>query len=188
MTPREAKINLRAEIATRLKSCTPAALEMGSAAVCQRLESLNLNGLIMAYLPMQDEVDLKPFLQNRLGIGVAVPIVDWNARTMHAARLKGFESPHIVKGRHGVHSPAEDQPVEAEEIDAILIPGVAFDRQGHRLGRGGGFYDRFLEQIPSQCLTIGIGFEEQLVEAVPIEEWDRQLDLVVAPQGIFKKS
>ena len=188
MTPRESKIQLRTLVSSRLKACASADLETASAQICHRLEMMALSGFIMAYLPIPDEPDLTPFLQTRLATGVAVPVVDWSSNTMHPGLLKGLEPPHVIAGRHGVRSPAENHPVPLEKIDAVLVPGVAFDHDAHRLGRGGGFYDRFLDKLPPRCVTIGIGFDEQLVEAVPTEQWDKQLDHVVTPQGLFHKS
>ena len=187
MNPRESKSHLRTTIARTLKACHVADRRTASTEVCDALTSLSLNGLIMGYLPLPDELDVTPYLQTRLELGLAVPVVDWTAGTMHAGRLSGLSGPHVVAGRHGVCSPAVDDPVPAAQLDAVLVPGVAFDRTCRRLGRGGGFYDRFLNLLPSHCLTIGIGFDEQLVESVPTEAWDRQLHLVVTPQGVFNK-
>ena len=135
MNLRESKTRLRLEIASRLKTCSEIDRRNASAQVCSRLESLSLNGMIMAYLPIQDELDLSPYLQTRLTSGAAVPVVDWNSKTMHAGRLVGLEPPDVVVGKHGVRSPAENHPVPVEELQAILVPGVAFDANCNRLGR-----------------------------------------------------
>ena len=66
-----------------------------------------------------------------------------------------------------------------ESLAAVLVPGLAFSRDGHRIGYGGGFSDRFLATLPAETLTIGIAFDEQLVERVPIDPWDVPLTHVV---------
>lgn len=76
-----------------------------------------------------------------------------------------------------------EQHPDAEEIDVVIVPGLAFTRAGHRLGQGGGWYDRFLTRIRPDCATIGVAFEPQLVDALPIEPHDVQLDCVVTDAG-----
>ncbi len=67
--------------------------------------------------------------------------------------------------------PSQCQEVSKEEVDIVLVPALGFDKTGHRLGFGKGYYDRFLASIPN-CPTIGIGFKEQEVEKLPVEETD----------------
>jgi 5-formyltetrahydrofolate cyclo-ligase len=70
--------------------------------------------------------------------------------------------------------------VAPEEIDLILIPGLAFTRKGERLGRGGGYYDRFLARVGLRAVKLGICFKEQLLEELPIESHDARVDRVLA--------
>lgn len=77
--------------------------------------------------------------------------------------------------------PEQDPPPES--IDVVIVPGTAFTAAGDRLGQGGGWYDRFLEGIRSDCVTIGVGFEPQLVDALPTEAHDVRLDQVVTDAG-----
>ena len=74
------------------------------------------------------------------------------------------------------------------EIDLILVPGLAFTRDGHRLGRGGGFYDRFLAQLPERTVKLGVCFDLQMVEALPAEAHDRRVDAVVTESGLIRAS
>lgn len=71
-----------------------------------------------------------------------------------------------------------------ESFDLILVPGIAFGQNGERLGRGKGFYDRFLES--SKALKIGICFEEQIIENVPTEKWDINMDYIITNQRLIK--
>jgi 5-formyltetrahydrofolate cyclo-ligase len=73
-------------------------------------------------------------------------------------------------------------------IDLILVPGLAFTRDGQRLGRGGGFYDRFLAQLPARTLKIGVCFDLQLVESIPVEAHDRPVNAVVTESGFVNSS
>jgi 5-formyltetrahydrofolate cyclo-ligase len=74
--------------------------------------------------------------------------------------------------------------VPPEEIRSILVPGLAFTRQGHRLGRGGGFYDRYLALLPAATLKVGVCFAVQLVEALPCEPHDQLMDIVATEEGL----
>jgi 5-formyltetrahydrofolate cyclo-ligase len=79
----------------------------------------------------------------------------------------------------------EDDP-SPDEPDVIVVPGVAFTADGHRLGQGGGWYDRFLARVRDECVTIGVGFAPQLVERLPVEPHDVALDVVVTDMGVWR--
>ncbi len=79
----------------------------------------------------------------------------------------------------------EDEPApDPRVVDVVVVPGLAFTASGERLGQGGGWYDRFLPRVRPGCVTIGVGFEPQLVEAVPVEPHDVRLDVVITDAGI----
>lgn len=72
-----------------------------------------------------------------------------------------------------------------EKIDLVLVPGLAFDRFGGRLGRGKGFYDRFFQKLPQKTVLVGLAFDEQLVERVPVEPHDRKMDFLLTPENVL---
>ena len=72
-----------------------------------------------------------------------------------------------------------------DEIDFAVIPCVSCDREGHRLGQGGGFYDRFLPYLSAESMTIGIAFDEQIVDEVPREATDCRVDYIVTPTRVI---
>lgn len=78
--------------------------------------------------------------------------------------------------------PEDDPPVSPNLIDVVIVPGTAFTRAGDRLGQGGGWYDRFLARIRDDCVSIGVGFAPQLIDQLPVEPHDVQLDLVVTDE------
>ena len=82
---------------------------------------------------------------------------------------------------HGktVHLPEDEPPPDPLTIDVVIVPGTAFTRDGHRLGQGGGWYDRFLLSVRADCVTIGVGYSVQLVDELPTEPHDVVLDHVV---------
>jgi 5-formyltetrahydrofolate cyclo-ligase len=118
-----------------------------------------------------------------------VRIHDWKTGKMeaHVARreLPGMWEDIPLKNGIKIFQPFASQPVcKAEEIAVVLVPGLAFTRDGVRLGRGMGFYDRFLSRYP-HALRLGIAFEEQMAMALPTDAWDLPLDAVLTDNGAY---
>jgi len=90
----------------------------------------------------------------------------------------------LVPGRFGILEPAEDAPEPPDGWDLFLVPGVAFDRNGARLGRGGGYYDRFLSRH-NDVFRAGVCFDEQLVPSVPCAVHDLHLHALITPSAIL---
>ena len=116
-----------------------------------------------------------------------VRIHDWKQGKMeaHVARreLPGMWEDIELKDGNRIFQPILSQPIcKAEEIAVILVPGLAFTCEGARLGRGVGFYDRFLSRFP-QALRLGIGFEEQMAMRLPTDPWDIPLDALLTDGG-----
>jgi 5-formyltetrahydrofolate cyclo-ligase len=93
----------------------------------------------------------------------------------------------LVPGPFGLAQPSEHAPhVPHDRIDAVVIPGVAFDEQGTRLGYGGGYYDRLLPMMRPECMRIGVAFDEQVLAHIPAEEHDAFVDVLVTPTRIIR--
>ncbi|HEX9823596.1 MAG TPA: 5-formyltetrahydrofolate cyclo-ligase [Actinomycetota bacterium] len=92
----------------------------------------------------------------------------------------------LLPTTYGPHEPARQEPVPAEEVEVAIAPGLAFDASGHRLGYGGGHYDRYLRRMRPEAPRIGIGFAFQVVERVPAVAHDERLDLVVTEEGALR--
>jgi 5-formyltetrahydrofolate cyclo-ligase len=93
--------------------------------------------------------------------------------------VESFGPDDLAAGPRGVREPRRRRPVEAADLDVVVVPGVAFDGAGARLGRGAGFYDRFLHALPARVWRVGVAFDLQILERVPTEGHDARLDLVV---------
>lgn len=141
--------------------------------------------VILAYLPLADEVDLRPSMQRWMDEGrqVCVPIVDWETSTMGCGGLVSLAEEDLKADRHGLRVPRVPQPVSCEAIDVIVVPGVAFDATGGRLGRGGGYYDRFLAEVAA--VAIGVALSGHLVDQVPREDHDRLVSAVATADGLL---
>jgi len=139
----------------------------------------------MVYLPMRGEVDLVAWVAARLAAGgsLALPCTDWARRELRPARLASLDD--VVLGRHGVPEVRLERRHELaiEHVDGVLVPGVAFDRRGYRLGYGGGFYDRLLPRLRTDCRVVGVAFAGQVVDALPAEAHDQRVAALVTEQG-----
>ncbi|MDO4558116.1 MAG: 5-formyltetrahydrofolate cyclo-ligase, partial [Planctomycetia bacterium] len=97
----------------------------------------------------------------------------------------------LIRGRFGVPEPREElrktpgKRIGPEEVDMYLIPGVAFDLSGRRLGWGGGFFDRFLSPGVGTALRVGVAYGEQIVEEIPYEEHDCGVELLITPERMI---
>ena len=101
---------------------------------------------------------------------------------MFASRLRGMD--RLRTGRYGVREPERDEPAPRGAIQLIVIPGLAFDRQGGRMGYGAGYYDRFLRHRAAR--RGGVCFEAQLVERVPRGAHDVRMEILVTERGVYR--
>ncbi len=145
---------------------------------------------IMAYLATRAEPDLDPWLDSPGDGQFCVPRMDWDARTMEPVAFEAAES-RIEVRRHGIREPVAGERIALDSIGAVLVPGLAFDRSGDRLGRGAGFYDRFLARIAAgsdragRARLIGVSFACQIVDRVPRDDHDIAMDALVTEEGLI---
>ena len=110
---------------------------------------------------------------------------------IEAPGVLGLHSVHdgteLVPGPLSIRQPSEDSPrVAHDEIDIVIVPGVAFDERGARLGYGGGYFDRLLPLLREDCVRIGVAFDEQLIPEIPAQEHDEHVDIVVTPTRVIR--
>jgi 5-formyltetrahydrofolate cyclo-ligase len=115
---------------------------------------------------------------------VVVPVVDVETKTMRHSEI--FSLSELAVNPYGIYEPKLEQPVKTSELDCIIIPALAVDRKGNRVGFGGGFYDRFLQNV--QLPTIALAYEFQLLEELPVEEFDVKISAIVTENQIIKCS
>ena len=162
---------IRAAIADRsersLRLCAEAVAE------CDRAGS----GLaVLAFCGAGSEPDTASLIGALLAAGHTVHLPRVEGKVMVAVRV--WPGEELQAGAFGIPSPS-GPAVDPSTIDLVFVPGLAFTSDGRRLGQGGGFYDRFLPLLRPGCLTIGVGFVEQLVEYLPVEPHDRVLDRIL---------
>lgn len=141
---------------------------------------------LMAFLSMSDELDLDDFLQGCLDAGHRVysPKTLMKSRRMSPIRLTSMSS--VKMGAYGIREPANDETAEPGELDFVVVPAVAYDPRGMRLGRGGGFYDRFMDLLSPEAVTCGVAFSRYLLDEVPTEPHDRAVDMIVTENEVIR--
>jgi 5-formyltetrahydrofolate cyclo-ligase len=141
---------------------------------------------VMVYVSKPPEVDTHPFISRLIsrGTGVVVPIIERETRTL---RLSFLRDPSVLSvSTFSVPEPiGHEIPARARDIPVVIVPLIAFDRHGHRLGYGAGYYDRFLSAYP-HLRKIGVAFSCQEVESVPADENDVALDFIVTENGVIQ--
>ena len=156
-----------------------------SAEICRllaELPELERAGTVLGYAAVGSECDLAA-LYEALGVSLAFPVCGTDGR-MEAFIPAGA----LVPGRFSIPEPdpSVSRRLAPEELDAVLVPCAAFDESGRRLGRGGGYYDRYLPRCP-RARAILTAFEAQRLPRVPCEAHDRSFSLLVTEQGVFRK-
>ena len=137
---------------------------------------------VMFYVSKHYEVDTHEMIDESIEMGkkVVVPITLKEEKMLKPSELKNREK-ELIESHYGIHQPGEEhiRPVPLEEVDLMVVPGIAFDRSGHRLGHGGGYYDRFLEKMPQPVFTVGLAFDFQIVDKLPTHTTDIPVDKVI---------
>jgi 5-formyltetrahydrofolate cyclo-ligase len=140
---------------------------------------------IMAFLPLSDELDLRPALEAALAESksVMLPCFSPKEACYRAAQITSFLD--LIPGNFGILEPHPDSPAfPLKRLDFVLVPGVAFAPNGHRLGRGKGFYDRLLANVTS--VKCGVAQDEQIVPILPAEPHDIAMDFILTPTRWLK--
>lgn len=147
--------------------------------------------VIMCYLDYKNEVETEKLVKQCLMLGkrVAIPvIVNLPGEGMDILASEIFNTDNGLKPNYyGIHEPEKNmvRVVEPCEFDIVIVPGVAFDTRKYRMGYGAGCYDRFLKKLKSDCIKIGIAFELQIFDRIPIEKHDIPMDFVITENNIF---
>lgn len=131
---------------------------------------------IYGYLPYNQEVRTVPMLQRALDEGKRVAVPKVYGEEMRFIYLEDLTQ--VSKGYAGIPEPIADAPVAEDQQALVLMPGLAFDPQGHRIGYGGGFYDRFLAKEPHHP-TLALCYEFQMQAHLDTEEFDIPVDTVL---------
>lgn len=181
----EIKARIRRDILQQRRQLSRSFQQYANDAVCCRIQKLSCYQkarTIALYFSVNHEIDLTSLWQNPLPNKIfCFPIVTSN----HSLLFAPYTTP-TIKNRWGIPEPDIScvSPVDETNIHIVFVPLVAFDLQGHRLGMGGGYYDRFFEKNDS-ALRIGIAYECQKQNKIPIESWDQPLHAVITESSLY---
>lgn len=175
------KAALRSQMRARRRGCDPA-WGMRLAGHVLSCCPPPAGAVVAGFWPLADEIDVRPLLLALLGRGhcVVLPETPKPGQALIFHRWRPGRA--LLPGRFGTLRPEPDPVIP----DLLLVPLLAFDRSGHRLGYGAGYYDRTLEALAGRR-AIGCAFAVQEVAAVPVERHDRQMDVIATEAGIIRQ-
>lgn len=145
---------------------------------------------IFMYIHFRSEVATLPLLKNLIAAGkkISVPLTLQKESRLLAVALTDPEK-QLAPGCYGIFEPTPQQvatsTVDPAKIETVLVPGSVFDTQGGRLGYGGGYYDRFLTESAPGAMRVGLAFELQLVDSVPMQPHDQYMDLLFTEKTLY---
>lgn len=138
---------------------------------------------VMFYVSKDDEVDTSGMIKAALKMGkeVLVPVTLRRERRLIPSRLIDYDT-ELAPGPYGILQPKAEfiRRVLPDQIDLVIVPGLAFDKSGNRLGRGAGYYDRFLAGVPKKIPRIGLAFDFQVLPVLPKSYYDLPVDKVLS--------
>lgn len=192
MTSTQQKQLLRRSITERLAHLNAKDRAAESRSIMRRIkENMPPNSAILCgYHPMPSEPDLLPLLAELLAKGIALYLPRTEGKAFNFHRVTDLTQ--LERGPFGILEPkAETEELNLKTVQLALVPGVAFDASGNRLGRGNGGYDKWLAKLRKENPTAqvwGIAFDCQIVHAIPTETHDAKVDAVVTARGMQKGS
>lgn len=142
----------------------------------------------MVYIDFRNEVETNLIIDDLLTQNkeVCIPISVPKTKEMILSKIINPQK-ELIKGTYGILEPKEEyiRKVDPDTLDLIIVPGVAFDKDGYRIGYGGGYYDRFLDKLSKATPSIGIAFDLQILHKVPKDFFDHPVDFIVTEKEII---
>jgi 5-formyltetrahydrofolate cyclo-ligase len=182
------KCEIRKMLRQRLAAMTDQQRRVKSSAACSLLlnsPEFSAARVIMLYLSMPTEVDTAAIALRgwQDGKTIVVPKMSWDKRHMMPVEINSLHA-GLASGRLGILEPIGGKPIPVDLVDLVVVPGLGFTADGYRIGRGMGFYDRFLAQDSFMGLSCGLAFDEQVLEELPVLDHDVPLSMLVSDRGI----
>lgn len=186
------KKELRKQIITERDQLTDEEIATKSATIAEKLYNLpafDRAEAIMYFVSFGSEVNTRPMVEEtiRRGKTALAPKAVPQSRELIPSKILDWES-DLVPGYYNIPEPRAGalRPYAPEQIDLLIVPGVAFDLKGNRLGYGGGYYDRFFSLLKPGTPLVALVFDLQIVPEVPVDEWDRPVDCVITEKRLIE--
>lgn len=186
--PAELKRSIRREALERRKAIPLRVRQLKDSLIKERLLALPaFRGAerVALYASFRTEVDTLGIIMEALAAGkeVLLPRVDLVEGRLALHRIEGLED--MAPGFRGIPEPAAGEQVPVQEANLLVVPGVAFDPEGRRVGYGGGFYDRLLPRVKGLRPIVALAYEEQVFPSLPREEHDISVDVVITDARVI---
>ena len=178
---------VRSEMRALRAAISPHERAVRSDALASRLFSLQevgRAGCVLAFRSFGAEVSTDAIVGRLLDAGKRVLLPAVEADGMEAAEYRAGDP--LVRSSYGALEPADRTPVDPTLVDLVIAPGLAFDREGNRLGYGGGYFDSFLRRMRQGATVVGVCFHEQLIQEVPTGPDDVRVDVVVTDREVLR--
>ncbi|MFH1457681.1 MAG: 5-formyltetrahydrofolate cyclo-ligase [Candidatus Omnitrophota bacterium] len=176
------KRQIRSRIICRLKTQKEADRDRKSKIIRNKLlrtQIFRKAKIVMFYIAFGDEVETQDMIKAAIKLGkiVTVPVCIHRKVALRPGILD--ESIKLQRGPYGVCEPSTKRFIPLKDLDIVIVPGLAFDKKGNRLGRGKGYYDRFLKMLPKKIPTIGLAFDFQILPKVPAKTHDINVNRII---------
>jgi len=182
----KSKEEIREEIKRKLKGQDKSDRRRRSLSVREslyRLDSFIKAKVVLIYLSLPEEVDTLPLIERCLSSGkrVVLPRVSSDSQSLELYEVKDLGT-DLENGPWGLREPRAlaERKVEPDSVDCVILTGLAFDRDGHRLGRGRGFFDKLLALIPARVPRVALAFAFQVLDRLPTEIHDERVNTVIS--------
>jgi 5-formyltetrahydrofolate cyclo-ligase len=176
----KSKQDIRKQIEAKRRALDPQWLDGASARIVENFQTLEIfgsAGIVALYKAIGGEVDLDPLFSACWNANKRTCIPTFNAESKIYEMAEVTVETHYSTGHYGIREPLTPALLPMSKIDLIAVPGVAFDRAGNRLGRGGGYYDRLLDGFSG--VAAAVAFDFQILPEVPAEAHDKPVDILV---------
>jgi 5-formyltetrahydrofolate cyclo-ligase len=148
------------------------------------------SNIALLYMNTENEVATRSMIERAFEINkiVVLPVFDMEKHKMGLMKVDNLNN-QLKQGPRGVHEPdtATCKKVPIDCVDIAIVPGIAFDEKGARIGTGMGFYDRLIPNLPITTRKVALSFEDQLIQQVPMEHHDKHIDIIITDKRIIYK-
>ena len=184
------KSDIRNLMRTRRREVDPEEREEASAAICDAVWArADVQAAVAAkrpfavYLANDDEIDLAPFVERLWAADVTVAVPYWHAESGTYRLAIYTNASTLIEGFHGIMEPAETYDIAPCDIGVWIVPGLAFTRDGRRIGYGGGWYDRYLAAAAPDAVALAVAYPFQILDDIPTDPNDRRVTDVVTTRS-----
>lgn len=136
----------------------------------------------MLYWAINNEPDTGKILSTALEDGKIVLLPSINGEELYPVIYK--KDMPVQAGKYNIKEPVYKEGYPLENIDIVVVPAIAFDHYGYRIGYGKGYYDRFLKKLGTNTVTVGLSFSECVIEKLPTDGWDIPVDIIITEMGV----